>query len=203
VAAARTGTALSGPNSLFVTDVIGAFQCNSAGQDDMPRPLLTSHDSILSHRALLSSVRPITANSQGYADRAVAPCACCIRTTTLQFHCDRSMQRLSSLFAGSPPVMDSSSQQFRSTSSRQGNWPYAPSADAQMQHSTGPSSSSSPASQTAASRVPARSGGLVKAMEQVLDQIRHMKGVRDIWEVRGPHYQRSSMHQLLIRELLQ
>jgi hypothetical protein len=43
----------------------------------------------------------------------------------------------------------------------------------------------------------------VKAMEQVLDQIRHMKGVRDIWEVRGPHYQRSSMHQLLIRELLQ
>lgn len=76
------------------------------------------------------------------------------------------------------------SHQFRNMASRQGNWPYAPTPDAHIQHSTGPSTSSSPASQTAASRVPARSGGLVKTVEQLLDQIRHMKGVRDVWEVR-------------------
>jgi hypothetical protein len=93
---------------------------------------------------------------------------------------DRSMQRLATYFTGPQAT---SSHQFRSFSTRHTGWPYSPSADAQSHASTSGSVSSSPAHQAAKTSLSKPTVGLSKTVHDILEQIKHLKGAREMWEV--------------------
>lgn len=105
------------------------------------------------------------------------------------------MQRLVQLYAASQqqqPISTSAvanipSTQYRSTHTSRGGWPYSPSPDlASSQPPASSSSTSSPSTSSSphvASRTTATTRSISRTVAELLENIRQMKGAKDLWEV--------------------
>lgn len=92
------------------------------------------------------------------------------------------MQRLAALWGTGQSHQYQSSQQSRAYAAKQG-WPYVQSPQTQAPHSQPITSSSNGPISSQASRVAPTSSGVARTVTELLDQIRHMKGFKDVWEV--------------------
>jgi len=88
------------------------------------------------------------------------------------------MQRLVSLYH-----IGSQAGPCRNVHTR-GGWPYSPTSDANQQPVASSSASSSPVSHQAAGSRRSTTSAVTRAVSEVIEQIRHMKGIQDVWEVR-------------------